>query len=358
MDPMVEAMAAPRALGNERLAAPGYVVGLSQPFPIFGERGLEKKAARAEARGVGEGVRAMRLDLVREARRLYYEYYLVERGNEVNAELRSLLGQFRAVAVQKYAAGLVGRQDALQAEVELAMLDHQGIVLRREHRIVQARLNALLHRAPEEPLPAPSDSLPDAREEELPRTDGDAALQRPDVKRAEAERDARAAEVSLARRRRLPEFTFLARYDGMEADHEMRPMIGAGLRLPIWFGRLAAGEREAQAALERTRQERLATIDRARAEIEEARARVQETLHEIHVIETGVLPATERALTSLRAGYESNRSDFLALLNAERDLARARLGWHRARAEYRMSLADYARAIAAAPRELFEEEAQ
>ncbi len=346
MDPMIEVMAAPRAIGNEDIAAPGYEVGLSQNLPWFGKRGLEKSAARAEARAAGEDLRAARIDLLGEARRLYYEYFLVERGIEVNRELKGLLDHMRSVAVQKYSTGTVGQQDALQAEVELAMLDHESIVLARERRIVRARLNAMLHRGPGEDLPAPLDSIPAAVEGEESPAAENASLLRPDVRRAEAERDARAAELSLARKQRIPEFTLLARYDAMWAEHEMRPTIGAELSLPFLFGRVGASEREAQAGLARREQERLATIDRARLEIEEARARVQETRHEIHVIETGVLPATERALASIRSAYEANRSDFLSLLNAERDLARARLGWNRARAEYRMALADWERAIA------------
>ncbi|HET9250668.1 MAG TPA: TolC family protein, partial [Candidatus Eisenbacteria bacterium] len=148
MNPMVDVMVAPRVLGNDEFMAPGYVVDFRQNFPVFGERGLEGRAARAEARAVGEELRETRLDLLRDARRLYYEYYLAERGLEVNAELKSLLDQFRSVALQKYAAGIVGREDALQAEMELAMLDHQVVVLRRERRIVRSRLNALLHRSP------------------------------------------------------------------------------------------------------------------------------------------------------------------------------------------------------------------
>lgn len=348
-NPMVDIMVAPRALGNGEIEAPGYVVDLRQSFPIFGERGLEGRAARAEARAMGEDARAMRLELLRESRRLYYEYYLAERGLEVNRELKSLLDQFRAAALQKYAAGVVGREDALQAEVEMAMLDHQSIVLGRERRIVRARVNALLHRSPEQPLPAPLDSLPVERmgEEAFAAAAGnDVPLDRPDVRRLQAEREAGEAMLTLAKRRWLPELTLLARYDGMEPEHEMRPMVGAGLSLPLWITGTSAGVREASEGLERSTQERLARIDRARFEIEEARARVEETRHEIHIIDTGVIPATERALTSIRSGYEANRSDFLALLNAERDLARARLDGHRARAMYRMALADWAFAIA------------
>jgi outer membrane protein, heavy metal efflux system len=345
MSPTLDVMVAPRALGDDAFAAPGYILDFRQSFPIFGQRGLEGRAARAEARATGEDLRATRLDLLREARRLYYEYYLAERGLEVNRGLKALLDQFRSVAVQKYAAGIVGREDALQAEVELAMLDHQAVVLRRERRIVHARLNALLHRAPQESLPAPLDSLPIAPEHAESSPPPDSTLLRPDVLRIEAELEAGEAMLSLAKRRRLPELTLLARYDAMEDAEEMRPMVGAGLTVPLWGG-ISAGVREASAGLERKTLERLATIDRARFEIEEARARVEETRHEIHIVETGVIPATERALTSVRSGYEANRTDFLALLNAERDLARARLGAHRARAEYRMALADLERAAA------------
>jgi outer membrane protein, heavy metal efflux system len=344
--PMLEGMVAPRAIGNEDLVAPGYQVGLSQSLSLFGTRGLEKSAARAEARAASEDQRAARLDLLREARRLYYESFLVERGLEVNREQKELLDHIRSLAVQKYATGTVGQQDALQAEVELAMLDHEAIVLARERRIVRARINAMLHRGPVEELPAPLDSIPDAVEGEESPAGPDVSALRPDVKRAEAERDARAAELELAGKRGAPELTLLARYDAMWAEHEMRPMVGAEMSLPFLFGRVGTSEREARAGLERREQERLATIDKARLEIEEALTRVQETRHEIHVIEMGVLPATERALASVRTAYESNRSDFVALLNSERDLARARLDWQRARVAYRLALADYERAVA------------
>lgn len=349
MSPTIDGMVAPRALGNEDIAAPGYQIGLSQSLPLFGTRGLEKKAARAEARAASEDLRSARLDLLREARRLYYELYLTERGLEVNRQQKDLLGHVRASAVQKYAAGVAGQQDALQAEVELAMLDHDEVVLSRDRRIGRARLNAMLHRGPDEYLPATLDSIPAPTEGDEPFAGPEASSYRPDVKRAEAERDARAAELELAGKGGIPELTLVARYDAMWAEHEMRPTVGAEMSLPFLFGRVGASESEARAGVDRREQERLATIDRARLEIEESLARVEEARHEIHVVETRVLPATERALASVRTAYEANRGDFAALINAERDLARARLDAERARVAYRMALADYDRAIARDP---------
>jgi outer membrane protein TolC len=92
------------------------------------------------------------------------------------------------------------------------------------------------------------------------------------------------------------------------------------------------------------------------AEVETSLASVQETEHEIHVIQERVVPATERALRSVRASYELNRAGFPALLNVERDLARARFDLYRAQVGYLQGLADLDRAVGTAPAE--EEEAR
>ena len=70
-----------------------------------------------------------------------------------------------------------------------------------------------------------------------------------------------------------------------------------------------------------------------------------------------VVPTSVRTVQAVRAAYEANRSDFYALLNAQRDLARARLGYyaalvraHQARAELQRALASDAPAPGAGAR--------
>jgi outer membrane protein TolC len=348
--PMLEGMAAPRSFGSDAVEA-AWSISLSQHVPIFGQRGLARRASRAEARAAGEDIRALRLDVAREASRLYYRMYEIARGEDVTQELRDLVEQFRRVALQKYAAGTVGQADALQAEVEIAMLDHERVMLTRERRRTTAWLKALLHDEDPAPLPDP----PAARPPSLAPAEAVAPLAETSIDalplvRSRAEmRDARAEEHRLARRAGLPDLTFTAGYDRFMEMEEWRPVVGLGLNLPLWRGRLKAMEREARAALERADRERDAARDRARAELAEARARVEETAHEVHIIETGVLPATERAMVSARAAYEANRGEFLSLLSAERDLSRARLSRYRAEAAYRTALADLRWARGAEP---------
>jgi len=342
MDPMLEGMAAPRSFGAGTVD-PAWAVSLSQRLPIFGQRGLERRVSRFEARAAAEDVRSLRLDVAREARRLYYRLYEIARAEAVTEQLRALVEQFRRVALQKYAAGTVGQADALQAEAELSMLDHERVVLARERRIAAANMKALLHDESPLPLPDPPATLPPL----APPAEGIAAAggapvdPLPAVRSREAMHDARVEEHRLARRARLPELTLTARYDRFMDEEEWRPIVGIGLNLPIWRGRLKARVREARALIERAERERDAARDLARSELEGARARVEETGHEVHILETGVLPAIEKTLVSVRAAYEASRGDFLALLSAERDVARARLSHHRAEAAYRMALADW-----------------
>lgn len=350
MDPMLDAMAAPRSFGSDAVE-PAWAVSLSQRLPIFGQRGLERRASLAEATAAGEDVRALRLGLVREVRRLYYRLYEIARGEAVTEELRALVEQFRRVAIQKYAAGTVGQADALRADVELSMLDHERVMLARERRMATARLKALLHDESPAPLPEPPAALPPvaARTEKIAGAGGAPVDALPMVRSREAMRDARVEEHRLARRAWLPDLTLTARYDRFMDEEEWRPIVGIGLNLPIWQGRSRARVREARALVERAERERDAARDLARAELEEARARVEETEHELHILEMGVLPATEKALVSVRAEYETNRGDFLTLLSAERDLARARLSHHRAESAFRTALADWEWASGAEP---------
>jgi outer membrane protein TolC len=134
-------------------------------------------------------------------------------------------------------------------------------------------------------------------------------------------------------------------------EREWSPQVGAGLNLPIQFGRLGAAEREARAGVEQMEYRRQAAEAQIGSEVESAFAQTQETEHEIHIIRERVVPATERALQAIRTSYENNRADFLALLNAERDLARARLDLYRAEVGFLQNVADLERAVGVAPQE-------
>ncbi|HEX7077659.1 MAG TPA: TolC family protein [Candidatus Eisenbacteria bacterium] len=348
-NPMIEATTAPQSWKSD-MVDPGYMVMLRQRFPLFGERGLRGRAARETASASGEGYRTEQLDLLHETRDAFAEYYRNARSREVNAELLDLVGQFRRIAMTKYEAGTANLSDVLQADVELAMLDHERVAFERDRRVIVARLNTLLRRDPLSDLPEPAAAL--SPPFSPVRADSALALARatrPELRGIDAERRARSAEVSLARRGRYPEFEVQARYDRFMNERQWRPQVGVGLSLPLQFGRIGASVREARAMLAEAESKRIATLNQVEYEVAVAASRVEEIHHELEIVEGRVVPITEQSLAASRTGYESNRADFLTLLNAERDLARARLTLYDVRAEYFLALSDLERAVGTPP---------
>ncbi len=343
-DPMLDLMVAPRSLSSDSVD-PAYRVGVSQRIPLFGQRGLRRRAASAEAEAIAQDFETTRLDLLREARTAFYDYYRAERSQETNRELIVLLRRFQRVALAKYAAGTVTQSDPLEAEVELAMLRHQSVVLERQRIVVRAQLNALLHAPSDGDLPPPPATLP--RPDSLTSEgSGEAGAPWPELRAAESRIEVGRSRLLLARRQGLPEFNVALAYDRFWAEPELRGTVGLSFNLPLQRGRLGAAESEARAGLARAEQERDAIRDGIEKQLATAAARFREAGHEVDIMQEEVVPASQRAFAAVTSAYEANRGDFLRVLTAARDLARARLSLHEALAMLHAAHADLLRAAA------------
>ena len=157
-DPMFGYGVRPRSFGSDEVDD-AQDFELSQALPFPGKRGLRGEMALASADAAGEDVAAERVRLAALASTLFDAYWLAERALETNAQHLVLLEELRAAALTRYAAGTSSRESVLAAETEHAMLLHSEIELAAERRIVVERINTLLHRAPELPLPPPPRAL-------------------------------------------------------------------------------------------------------------------------------------------------------------------------------------------------------
>ena len=323
--PTLEVMVAPWSFGSSNVDA-AYRVGVTQRFSIFGQRGLQRRVGEADARAASWDLRILQLDLVHRARLTFIDYWRIDRAIALNRELLVLLPELRRVSLAKYSAGLVGQQDPLQVDVELAMSDHAGVILERQRRVVVATLNVLMHEPAESWLPPPPDSLA------LPDTSvvhGDLAPRaralRPELEAADARVAASRAAATLAGRQRLPETSLGVAYDRFWSEPELRTTVGVSMNLPINAGQLSASRAEARARLEASERERDVVRDSIDLQVASAAARLHEQAHDVQIARERLLPLAERNFRAARASYEANRSDFLTVLNALRDFLRARL---------------------------------
>lgn len=337
-DPEIAYSFAPMSIGSSTF---GQVVQVSQRFPWPGKLGSLGDAAEFEAEAAGQDVHVTELDLALEASLLFDDYWLVKNERDVNLYHQHLLDALERSAESQLSVGRASLQDPLQAEVELARLAEQDVMLRSTREVVVARLNALLHRAPDAALPPPPRS-PDAT---LDLPPPEAVLLRaalatsPELRALGARGRAAEAKVRHAKREYYPDFTLMASYNTMFMP-DSRFMVGASTPIPLQRGRRGGALDEADAEVAGIHSERARVIDRIQTNVVVARQRVVETIRVLQVFDRRLLPVARAQVTAARTEFVSGRAPFVAVVDAERSLrdvelsrwtALAKLGKGRAR---------------------------
>jgi outer membrane protein, heavy metal efflux system len=343
-DPMFTYMIAPtNGLGADN--GGGWMVQASQKLPWCGKRALRGSAASAEADAMQGDIGDTRLRLAEATRMAFYDYYLASRQMEVNASTRKIVARFQEIARNKYQVNRAMQQDVLQADVELATLESRSTELARDQQVAMARINTLLHRAADSPLPPPpakasvSDSVPDA--ETLQQA---AAGARPDLFAAQARIRAEEANLALACKEYYPDVNLVAKYDGFMPEN-MRPAVGMDVNIPIRYGRRSAAVCEAENRIAQRRAEYQNLLDQVRYEVQAGRDRASQSQQVVRLYEEKILPAAQRSLESAQANYTTGTFDFLRLLDTERQLNTQREAYHQAVANYHQRLAELERVV-------------
>ncbi len=317
-DPMFEFLLGPQGLGQDG----GWMVMGAQKVPWCGKRALRGDIAEAEADMAGRDLEDARLRLAEAAAMALADYYQAQRELEINAANFELITQFREIAKARYEAAQVPEQDVLQADVELAELQGRRAEATRERQVAVARINTLVHRAADDPLPPPPQQLEEPGDVPPVETlQSLAEQQRPDLAAQQARIRADEAALELAEKEFYPDLEFVAKYDAFMPE-PMRSQLGLSMNVPIRQTRRCAALTEAAAQLRRRRAELDARLDDVHLEVQTAFEQLAEQETVIRLYAEKVLPAAEANIRSARANYTAGKSDFLRLIEAQRQLYR------------------------------------
>ena len=320
------------------------------PFPAKIWKRWQKQ--RANAKAAGMDYEAVRRDVLLDVRKTFYALYQTDASLQVIREIHELLKKIEATARTRYADGSAGQRDAAKAEAEVSLTLGRVYELEQKRGMLEARLNALLDRNPLLSFgPAQKPPKP-ALDENLPELLTEAAKNRQEVKASEARIHKKRHEKSLAQMKNIPDldagFSYTWVGGGMTTDSEDGKdswMFPLAINVPLWQTRNIAGIQEAGRKLEAAQSELQGMRDKTFYEVREAYLRCQTALKITALYESGVLPQSELALNSDRAGYESGRADFLELLDSERIFLNAKLGYLKIYTELLKSRADLERSL-------------
>jgi len=324
--------------------------GLKQSFPWFGTLGAREDMAFAMSQVSFQKFQAAKLRLFYQVKAAYYDYYYLGQDLTITRENFELLKFWESVAQAKYKTGLKQHPDVIRAQVELGKLEDHILTLQEKKDPVEARLRALLNLPDEVNIPVPSsitvDEVPLVRDTVINLV----RQNNPDLKALQNIIESERAGESYAARQSLPSFTIGVDYimTGEALDPSMPEsgkdpwMIGASISLPIWFGKNSARRGEAEARRRAAEYELRDSENRLTALAEKVIFEYSDALRKTQLYRDGLVPKAEQSLNAIYAAYQAGETDFLNLLDAQRQLLdfqltvvreKARLGANRAMLE-------------------------
>lgn len=360
-------------LGGDMMTMTQVQIGAQLPWP--GKLPLREDMARLQADAARWELERVRDRVLADVKAAYYRAYFLDRALEVTGRNETLVADFAQLTASKYGVGTGVQPDVLKAQVERSRLADQLVALREQRTSAVARLNALLGRPADTPLPATE--LPEEVKVAATARDGgdvkfasttladvlpgsgahpgpvpppadlqQLALDHNPMIQAHVRRvAAQERAVSLAETAKLPDLSVSAGYSHRAGFGDFfNVMVSAPV--PIFSGRKQdQAVREESATLADHEARHHAMINDLNAEIASLAAGLQRARDQLVLLNDGILPQARTSLSSATASYQVGNVDFLALLDAQVTLYKHELDYHRLLADFANNLAALERAV-------------
>ena len=323
----VEQITVERSLPDPKLTFEFYLAdtvtslmpGLAMDVPGPGKLKTRAALATAESRAKYFQFESAVLQTAFDVEKAYYPLSFLEERLRVNRQSLALLTGLEALARTQDEVGKATLQDVLRAQIEQEKLRNETANLEDSRHVLMAQFKAALGLAYNESDPA----IP-ARVEPVEGGTNDAAWfeaalkQNPRLRELAAEIKVAEAQIAVARKDKVPDFSA-----GVEADVKASPVMWnpqLSMTLPVWRDKLAAELAVAKAA-KRSAEARLAVEQIAlAADFAERSYDLREADRELTLLHDRLLPRARQVLEAARAAYRSGQTDFLNVIDAERSL--------------------------------------
>ena len=325
-------------------------IGIRQMIPFFGKLGLKEKIAQREASVAEQELRAKEREIISMVKMAYADLFMADRSVEILREQLEILRTVIGATEARYRVGRVTQQDVFKAQLEQSEVLNQLIVAEEEIAVATVKLNTVMYRPPRTSVKIPGDLDPGDNISSPSGLDDLALASRPELRGAEREIERAEVMYELAERnRKYPDF--MLGWDYMRMPTEMKKdRYAAMVNITIPFSPWTAGKRayeveESLAQIRAAKSNREAVRNTTVKEVAQAEAKVQAAKRSLQLYREGLLSQAELSFRSALAAYQTGRVEFVNLLEAQRALREARMGYYKATVSFMQSLADLERAV-------------
>ncbi len=346
-DPMIEfeydRITADRMLSGD----PMNTFSVTQDIPFPTKLFLRAKITSKLAKMAYENYKAKERDIVSRVKSAYSELSLIYKTIEINKENKNILAQLSKTATTRYGADQGTQADALKAQVELARVDNELIMLEQKRLTAQAKINVLLNRDPRAdfgiPLAEPTIKFNRTLDDFYRLT----LDNNPELKAYRYAIDRGKAAYDLSLNEFLPDFTVRFKQMVNKGRAESGSWAGmVGVTIPLWFfEKQSFGVKEMKSDLAMVKAEYKGKENSVLFEVNDAYARAVANKKLVELYETAFIPQAQETVSVAIKGYESGKSDFLTVLDSQRMLINFKLDHYKAILDLRIALADLERIV-------------
>jgi cobalt-zinc-cadmium efflux system outer membrane protein len=311
-----------------------------QPLPFWGKRGLRQDIAEAEASQAKGRAGSTWAELSAKIKTDFAQYYLVIRSQKLTQEILELTLDLERIAKSRYSTGLAPQQDVIRAQVEQTGLRRDLVMLETERHHGMTRLNTLLQREPYALLAEPQRlrTLPVPAKLEYTALAERLHSHSPQLFTLESQLSAADKNRDLAFKNRYPDFTVGVGATQMGNDIKAWELM-LEFNIPLQQGARRGQEHDAENMLAAARSRKEAAASQLLGELVEYASALESARQIESLTSSSLLPQAEATLQAAYVGYQNGKVDFATLLDAQRQILKARLDILNAQAQEQSSLA-------------------
>lgn len=295
---------------------------VQQSIPTPGTQRLQREVSQLNAAGARAGTETVEQSIAADLHDAFYTLYRIQEHIRLIERFQSDLDQFETVALAQYEAGTESQASVLKAQIDRQRLDLRLDQLRADYASASNRLANLTGQPSLDRM-----SLPIARPDFLDIPTQTVPSVRPEIEALRSDIEKAERRTALARKERWPSFTVGLQYFDI-ADTGLTPMmdgrdalaVSAGVSLPLWTGSTDAKIREAEI----NRRRAAIDLDAFELEVTTRKAALREQLvrqhSQLRQLRQTLIPKAEMTVESALSSYQTGKSGFLDVLDAQRTL--------------------------------------
>jgi cobalt-zinc-cadmium efflux system outer membrane protein len=314
-------------------------VTASQQLLYPGKLKLRGEIASKEADAASSDLEAVRRRVTADVKTAYFEYWFYDKARQTTLKDKDLLTKLSQIAEARYKVGKGIQQDVLRSQVEISLLLQRLTVLQQQRNTSQARLNTLLARGPEAPLPPAENIERSPLNYSLDDLYRLARQNDPGLRREEQMIERNQLAVNLAQKDYYPDMSVAYMYQQRPMMTDMHGMSFT-VNIPVFY-KSKQREEVRQATEERLSAEssRDNRENELNFELKQQYLAVKASDELLRLFSEGVVPQSSLALESSMSAYQVGTVDFLSVLGNFSTVLNYEIDYYRELANYQSSLA-------------------